>query len=145
MFSSPLQHYRPRRAFRCDRGASPFLKYLNTCTLAFALIAALALLTSIRGKESESKGAPCLENNKAEVVIDPITISPRTITVPTGTSVTWTNHDTVSPAAVRAENQFGKSPVSNTGRSSSNTFEPAGDYCSFCSIQPAMTEKVMVN
>jgi plastocyanin len=145
MFASPIQHYRPKRAFRCDRSSSAFLKYLNTCTLAFALFAALALLTSIRGKEPETKGSSFPRHKKTEVVIDHLTFSPRTVTVPVGATVTWTNRDNVPHAVVSADNQFNKSPVLNTGRSSSNTFETAGVYSYFCSIHPRMTGKVIVN
>lgn len=145
MFASPIQHYRPRRAFRCDRSASPFLRYLNTCTLAFALFVALALLTSIRGKEPETKGSAFLKNKKTEVVIDHFSFSPKTVTVPVGATVTWTNRDSAPHAVVSADNQFNKSPVLNTGRSFSNTFETAGAYSYFCSIHPRMTGKVIVN
>jgi plastocyanin len=118
---------------------------LNACTLAFALIVALALLTSIRGKEPETKGSPFSNNKKTEVVIDHFTFSPKTVTVPVGATVTWTNHDNVPHAVVSAGDQFKKSPVLNTGRSFSNTFETAGSYSYFCSIHPRMTGKVIVN
>jgi hypothetical protein len=70
MSASPIQNYLPKHMARFKHASSPFLRYLNTSTLAVALIVALALLTSIRGKEPESKGSALPKNTKAEVVID---------------------------------------------------------------------------
>jgi plastocyanin len=144
MFASPIHHYRPKHTVRFERTASPFLRYLNTCTLAFALFIALALLTSIRGKEPDTKGAGLPQNTKAEVVIDDFSFSPRTLTVPVGATVTWINQDNVPHVVVSADNQFKKSPVLNTGQRLSNTFATAGTYSYFCSIHPRMTGKIVV-
>jgi plastocyanin len=118
---------------------------LNACTLAFALIIALALLTSIRGKEPEPKGSVLPKNTKTEVVIDNFSFSPKTFTVPAGATVTWTNRDNVPHAVTSADNQFRKSPVLKAGQSFSNTFATAGTYSYFCSIHPRMTGKIIVN
>ena len=144
MFAFPIQHYRPRLAFRCDRGASPFLRHLNTCTLAFALVIALALLTSVRGKEPQVKGSALPQNTKTEVVIENLSFSPQTLAVPPGATVTWTNHDSMMHTVTSAGNQFKKSPVLKPGQRFSNTFATAGTYSYFCSIHPRMTGKIVV-
>jgi plastocyanin len=144
MFASPIHNYRPGQTTRFGRAVSPFLRYLNTCTLAFALIIALALLTSIRGKEPESKGSALPKNTKAEVVIDNFSFSPQTFAVPVGGTVTWTNRDNVAHTVTSADNQFKKSPVLKAGQRFSNTFATVGTYSYFCSIHPRMTGKIIV-
>jgi hypothetical protein len=53
MFTSPL-HYK-QRALRSTSVLSPFLRHLNTSTLAFLLFVALAVLSTIRGKEPANR------------------------------------------------------------------------------------------
>jgi plastocyanin len=118
---------------------------LNTCTLAFALVVALALLTSIRGKEPETKGSTLPKNTKTEVVIDNFSFSPQTFAVSVGATVTWINHDNTAHTVTSANNQFKKSPVLKAGQRFSNTFATAGTYPYFCSIHPRMTGKIIVN
>jgi plastocyanin len=141
MFASPIHHYRPKQTVRFKRAVS---RYLNTCTLAFALVIALALLTSIRGKEPEPKGSALPKNAKTEVVIDHFTFSPKTVTVPVGAMVTWTNQDNVQHVVVSADNRFKKSPQLSSGQRFSNTFETAGTYSYFCSIHPRMRGTIIV-
>jgi plastocyanin len=145
MFASPIHNYRPKHTTRFERAASPFLRYLNTCTVAFALVIALAVLTSIRGKEAETKASIPGAATKNEVVIDNFSFLPKTVTVPVGATVIWTNHDNVSHLLTSADNKFKKSPILKTGQRFSNTFSDAGTYSYFCSIHPRMTGKIIVN
>ena len=144
MFASPIYNLRPKQATRFERAASPFLRHLNAGTLAFLLLVALATLTSIRGREAETKASISVNADKTEVVIDNFSFSPKTFTVPAGATVTWTNHDRVPHAVVSADNQFQKSPVLKPGNSFSSTFATAGRYSYFCSIHPRMTGKIIV-
>jgi plastocyanin len=145
MFASPIYNHRPRQTTRFERAGSPFLRHLNTGTLAFFLLVALASLTNIRGREGETKAPIPVEAGKAEIVIADFSFSPKTFTVPAGATVTWTNHDKVPHAVVSADNQFQKSPVLKAGQSFSNTFATTGTYSYFCSIHPRMTGKIIVN
>jgi hypothetical protein len=47
---------------------SPFLRNLNPGTLAIMMFVALALLSTIRGKETETGGSPLTEVTKTEEV-----------------------------------------------------------------------------
>jgi plastocyanin len=123
---------------------TPFLRHLNTGTLAFFLLVALASLTSMRGKEAETKASIPVKASRTEVVIDNFNFSPKTFTVPAGATVTWTNHDNVPHVVTSADDQFNKSPVLKTGQRFSNTFATAGTYSYFCSIHPRMTGKIIV-
>lgn len=142
MSTSP-SHYQRRIAGRVTAW-SPFLRHLNTCTLAFVMFVAFALLSSIRGKESEIRDLVPVKDGKAEVVIDNFTFSPKTLTVAVGATVTWTNHDSVPHVVASADDHFKKSPVLKTGQHFSNTFPTAGTYSYSCSIHPRMTGKVIV-
>ena len=145
MFASPIYNHRPRQTTRFERAGSPFLRHLNTGTIAFFLLVALASLTSIRGREAEPKGSIPVNAGKAEIVIADFSFSPKTFTVPAGGTVTWTNHDKVPHTVISADNRFQKSPVLKAGQSFSNTFATAGTYSYVCSIHPRMTGKIIVN
>jgi plastocyanin len=136
-------HYQ-RRITRPVTVLSPFLRHLDTVTLAFVLFVAFALLSSIRGKESEIRDLVPVKDAKAEVVIDNFSFSPKTFTVPVGATVTWTNHDSVAHVVTSADDQFKKSPALKTGQRFANTFATAGTYSYFCSIHPRMTGKIIV-
>jgi plastocyanin len=133
-----------RRIARRVTVLSPFLRHLNTGTLAFALFVALTLLSTMRGKEPETRESAPAKATKIEIVIDNFSFSPKTFTVAPGAAVTWTNHDNVPHVVTSADNQFQKSPVLKAGQSFSNTFARAGTYSYFCSIHPRMTGKIIV-
>jgi plastocyanin len=143
MSASP-SHYQ-RRIARRVTVLSPFLRHLNTGTLAFVMFVAFTLLTSIRGKESEVRELASAKATKSEVVIDNFSFSPKTFTVPVGATVTWTNHDSVPHVVASADNQFKKSVALKAGQSFSHTFGAAGTYSYLCSIHPRMTGKIIVN
>ena len=142
MSASP-SHYQ-RRIARRVTVLSPFLRHLNIGTLAFVMFVAFALLSSVRGKESEIRDLASTKATKAEVVIDNFSFSPTTLRVPVGATVTWTNHDSVPHVVTSADNQFKKSTVLKTGQSFFNTFATAGTYSYFCSIHPRMTGEITV-
>ena len=142
MSASPIQYRKP--ATRCVTVLTPLLRHLNTGTLAFFMLVALASLTNMRGKEAETKASIPVKASKAEVVIDNFSFSPKTFTVPAGATMTWTNHDNVSHVVTSADDQFKKSLVLKTGQRFSNTFTTAGSYSYFCSIHPRMTAQIIV-
>ena len=78
-----------------------------------------------------------------EVKIDNFSFGPATLTVPVGTSVTWTNRDDIPHTVVSTEGVF-KSKVLDTDEKFTFTFSKAGNYPYFCSIHPKMTGKVIV-
>jgi plastocyanin len=140
--ASLVDHRKP--ATRYSTVLTPFIRHVNTGTLAFVMFVAFALLSSIRGKESEIKELASAGATKTEVVIDNFSFSPETFTVPVGATVTWTNRDSVPHIVTSADNQFKKSPIKCGSSAYSNTFATAGTYSYFCSIHPRMTGKIIV-
>ncbi len=78
-----------------------------------------------------------------EVKIDNFSFGPETLTIPVGTTVTWTNRDDIPHTVVSTDGVF-KSKVLDTDEKFSFTFSKAGTYAYFCSIHPKMTGKVVV-
>ena len=79
----------------------------------------------------------------ATVKIDNFVFGPQTLTVPVGTTVTWTNSDDIPHTSVSTEGVF-KSKVLDTDEKFSYTFTKAGTYPYYCTIHPKMTGKVVV-
>jgi plastocyanin len=79
----------------------------------------------------------------ADVKIDNFSFGPAALTVPVGTTITWTNRDDIPHTVVSTEGVF-KSKVLDTDEKFSFTFSKAGTYPYFCSIHPKMTGKIIV-
>jgi len=80
------------------------------------------------------------------VTIENFAFSPSSITVSVGTTVTWTNNDTVPHTAT---SNAGVSPAFDTGTinpggSASVTFNTPGTFGYFCAIHPQMMGTVVV-
>jgi hypothetical protein len=68
MSASPVQYQKPSAG--CIRVLSPFLRQLNTRSLALILFLAFALLSTTRGKEAESRESASAGSTKSKVVIN---------------------------------------------------------------------------
>jgi plastocyanin len=79
----------------------------------------------------------------AEVKIDNFSFGPASVTVPVGTTITWTNKDDV-PHVVASDDMIFKSKALDTDDHFSFTFTKPGTYEYFCAIHPKMTAKVVV-
>jgi plastocyanin len=110
------------------------------------LAAALVLGTAGFGTGQKSYVASAQEKMETmEVKIDNFTFGPGTLTVPVGTTVTWTNKDDIPHTVVSTDDsKTFKSKVLDTDEKFSFTFSKAGTYPYFCSIHPKMTGKVVV-
>ena len=77
------------------------------------------------------------------VSIDNFAFVPATLTVPVGSTVTWTNHDE-EPHTVAASDGSFHSPGMGSQASYSHTFPTAGRFDYVCSIHPFMHATVVV-
>ena len=104
MSASPA-HYR-NRAITCVTGLAPFLRHVNTRTLAFFMFVALALLSTTRGKEAETRELAPAGTTKSEVVIekqhdDVVTECGRANDVPTANLAAVYGQDRLAPQCER--------------------------------------------
>jgi plastocyanin len=104
-------------------------------------IAAVALMGG--GSRSSMARAGQTQASNMEVKIDNFSFGPATVTVPVGTTVTWTNRDDI-PHTVVSDDKVFKSKVLDTDEKFSFTFAKPGTYSYFCSVHPKMTGKVVV-
>ncbi|HYL84927.1 MAG TPA: cupredoxin family copper-binding protein [Candidatus Angelobacter sp.] len=95
------------------------------------------------GAHRRSFAAAQQKAESVEVKIDNFSFGPSALTVPAGTTVTWTNRDDIPHTVVSTDGVF-KSKVLDTDDKFSFKFEKAGTYPYFCSIHPKMTGKVIV-
>ena len=141
MTTSPA--YYPRSATKCVTVLTPFLRHLNTGTLAIFLFVALASLTSIRGREVEAKGS-IPEAGKNEIAIADFSFSPRMFAVSPGATVTWINHDKVPHVISSADDQFQKSTLCSQGRASLTPSPPEELTLTSVLSTPRMAGQIIV-
>ncbi len=78
-----------------------------------------------------------------EVTIQNLAFSPQTVAVAAGSTVRWTNKDSVDHQIASDTGAFGSSLLAN-GQTYSFTFTQAGTYPYHCAIHPFMTATVIV-
>ena len=105
--------------------------------------AILAILLFLSLSQSTIAKAEPAAPASAQVKIDNFSFGPQTLTVPVGTTVTWTNRDDIPHTIVSTDGVF-KSKVRDTDETFSYTFTKAGTYTYFCSVHPKMTGKIIV-
>jgi len=80
---------------------------------------------------------------QASVNISGFAYIPQTLTVFVGTTVTWTNNDSVVHTVTSDNNLFDSGNIA-TGATFSHTFEQKGTFNYHCTIHPFMTGKIIV-
>jgi amicyanin len=109
--------------------------------LAALVMVALGLLFSGSRDVAANTAPPAI----TDVKIDNFSYTPVTLTVPAGSTVTWTNRDDIPHTVVSADDPKAfKSKVMDTDEKFSFTFTKAGTYTYFCSVHPKMTGTVVV-
>ena len=79
-----------------------------------------------------------------DIAIDNFAFTAPAITVPVGTTVTWTNRDDVPHTVVSTDKAF-RSPALDTDQTFSHTFATPGTFTYYCSLHPRMTGQIVVN
>lgn len=113
-------------------------RLLIVTSVAFLLLLGTLVLFGGKNASAESTSSAA-----SDVKIDNFSFTPTTVTVPEGTTITWTNSDDI-PHTVVSDDKVFKSKVLDTDEKFSYTFTKPGTYPYFCSIHPKMTAKVVV-
>jgi len=123
------------------------MKRVQNMLIAVASIGllGLGLLSNVHGQGGTDAPLAADEPNlpTSAVTIDNFSFSPASITVPVGTTLTWTNRDDIPHTVVSNDKKF-KSKALDTDEKFSFTFTEPGTYPYFCSIHPKMVGKVVV-
>jgi len=107
-----------------------------------AVVIGLAAMVTTVGRVG-GVGAQETAPASAAVKIDNFSFGPATVTVPVGTTVTWTNRDDIPHTAVSTDGVF-KSKVMDTDDKFSFVFNKPGTYSYYCTIHPKMTGQIIV-
>ncbi len=102
-----------------------------------------ATMPGMPGMTSAARGPAAVPAGANAVNIDNFAFAPATLTVPVGTTVTWTNRDEEPHTVAAADGSF-HSPGMGTGATYSFTFTKAGSFAYICSIHPFMKATVQV-
>jgi plastocyanin len=81
--------------------------------------------------------------DEAKIGIDNFAFTPAVLTVKTGTTVVFENHDDIPHLVVDAGGKF-RSKALDTNDSFSVTFDKPGEIAYFCGLHPHMTGKIIV-
>ena len=105
-----------------------------------AISVALLALTLTYSRGTSAKPAPADAN---EIVIQNFAFEPATLTVKTGTKVTWVNRDDEPHTATATDKRFNSKTLENGDRFSMEFNQP-GIYKYYCALHPKMTGQVIV-
>jgi plastocyanin len=118
-------------------------KKMWAASFTASLIIAILLLAASPRLAANATANDQPSSANAEVTIDNFSFAPQTLTVPAGSTVTWTNHDDIPHTVVSTDGVF-KSKVRDTDEKFSYTFTKPGTYPYFCSVHPKMTGQIVV-
>jgi plastocyanin len=116
---------------------------------ALLLVIILMVITLVSGcsgyssqpSKTSSNGASPVSANS--VTLSNFSFSPATLTVKAGTTITWTNKDSVTHTIISDTGAFSSGNLSN-GATFSYTFANRGSFAYHCSIHPTMKGTVIV-
>jgi plastocyanin len=114
-----------------------------TIIAALSIAALLVAMQARRQRAFAAQPSSATSAEVKEVKIDNFTFTPDTLTIPAGTTVTWTNHDDI-PHTVVSDDKSMKSKALDTDDKFSFSFSKPGTYPYFCSLHPKMKGVIVV-
>ncbi len=91
---------------------------------------------------SPTQTSPVLSGD-VKISIAGFAFDPAALTIPTGTTVTWTNNDTASHTVTGDDGSWGSNSLAK-GDTFSFTFTTAGTFSYHCGVHPSMTATITV-
>lgn len=116
---------------------------MPTMTHAPAASGAATTSAAASGSAAAPKNNVPTDPMHPQVGIDNFNFSPKSLTVPVGAMVTWTNHDDVPHTVTSRDKKFTSQAI-DTDERFSFTFAEPGTYAYFCAIHPIMTAEIVV-
>ncbi len=103
--------------------------------------------TTAPAPTATTAAATPVNSTQVAIAIQNFSFNPQTITIKTGTTVTWTDKDT-TPHTVTSDSgapaSFNSGPLAAPGGTFKFTFTQAGTYTYHCMIHPSMTATIVV-
>jgi plastocyanin len=124
------------------KGQAIMARHPRLALLFVAMATPLLLLAPSVGAHAARPAAH--EHTTVNVTIQTYAFSPSTLTVAPGTTVVWTNKDSVAHTITSGTGAWLDSGSLVTNKTFSHTFATAGSYPYHCSSHPSMTAKVIV-
>lgn len=126
------------------------IKSGDTFSYTFSAVGAYTYHCSIHPTMMGSIIVTTTPVTNAAVSIYNMSFVPSTVTISAGTSVTWTNNDSMNHTVTSDTGVFNSGVISTagaygTGGSFTYTFNTPGTYPYHCTIHPTMTGSVIVN
>ncbi|MGZ5501096.1 MAG: cupredoxin domain-containing protein [Nitrososphaeraceae archaeon] len=117
---------------------------ISSLIIITSIMLAIGLLlnpttTPVFSQEGSVSIAPRAADPNSDLSFDPPQIS-----VPAGSTVSWTNDDSIQHTVTSDEGLFDTGPIS-PGDTFDNTFDTSGEFGYHCAIHPFMTGVVIVN
>jgi amicyanin len=120
--------------------------FCSACVILLVLTCTCAGCTSSQGPSAPTATTPVPAGGSNAVMIKNFAFSPATLTVKTGSTVTWTNQD-AAPHQVASDPgtpvAFSSDSLAN-GASYQFTFTQPGTYTYHCTIHPNMKGTIIV-
>jgi plastocyanin len=136
------QHHRP--SHRPVRPGHPEVTLVKIRHVFGLLIAVALVVGACSGSYSAgTPAAPVAAAPGGSVAIANFSFSPATLSVRSGTTVTWTNNDSTTHT-VTLDDGSAASPDLASGSTFQHTFTTAGTFTYHCRIHPTMTATIVV-
>jgi plastocyanin len=103
-----------------------------------------ALLFGSLAYQSAPDATAAAAHAAVKVAIQGFAFSPAKLTVPIGTTVTWTNMDTAGHTVTSDNGAWPDSGTIDNGKSFSFTFKKAGKFTYHCAVHPSMVASITV-
>jgi plastocyanin len=120
------------------------MKSSKSYIVKLGLPVVLALISTISGCSKEDDGYGNNSGGNGNTVkIQGFAFSPATITVKTGTTITWTNYDDMAHTVTSDDGLFDSGSISKNA-TFSQKFDSTGTFAYHCTPHPQMTASVVV-
>jgi plastocyanin len=107
-------------------------------------VALLVMLCAVQASAMAADVSASKDAKNYQVAIRNFAFEPKTITVPAGTAVVWTNKDEEPHTVTSAGSRFTSSKALDTDDSYKVIFSTPGTYTYYCQIHPHMVGTVIV-